>query len=112
MGIVILTKPATGKELAIAKKDYQTYLKITVDLERKIIAIGGEYHLDGEQLLIASGSKRENIFGGGLDLETKAIDCNALINIRPGVNESPEILDPKIRKKFILLAKKFLAKYV
>jgi len=48
------------------------------------------------------------IWGGGIDLETGAIDTFAIINIRPQDNNpSQEILDENIRKEFTSLVKKY-----
>lgn len=108
MAIVIVKDKVSKEDFEKAKEDYQTYIKITIDLENKIVALGGEYHADAEKLLLAKGSKQKDVWGGGVNLETKQIETNAIINLRPGKNDSPEILDGKTRKKFIKIAKKVL----
>lgn len=112
MAIVIVKDRVSRKEFEKAKEDYQTYIKITVDLKKEAVALGGEYHADAEALLLKQGSKQKNIWGGGVNLETKRIETNAIINLRPRENESAEILDKKIRKKFIKIIKKVLKGYV
>jgi hypothetical protein len=47
-----------------------------------------------------------------LNLEIKQFETNAIINLRPGRNDSPEILDPKTREEFLKIAKRFLKDYV
>ncbi len=66
------------------------------------MAIGGEWHADAEKILLGEGSKQENLWGGGIDIETKNIDLVALINLRPNMGRnSQEIIDEKIRKQFL-----------
>jgi len=104
----ILSKPDFEK----AKEDYHTYIKITIDIENETIALGGEYHADAERLLLDTGSKQENIWGGGFDVKSKKISVNAMINLRPKTNYSTDILDAKVRSRFLLAANKIFRKYV
>ena len=60
--------------------------------------MGGEKHVDGEQLLLEDGSRQEDLWGAGLDLETGEMDFDSLINLRQTQNRSREILDEEIRK--------------
>lgn len=79
-------------------EDLKGYIKIVVDVKRKILAAGGEKHVDGERLLLEDGSRQEDLWGAGLDLETGEMDFDSLINLRPMQNRSREILDEGIRK--------------
>lgn len=106
--IIILTKKATSQDLKKASEDYKTYIKITIDIVKEIVAIGGEYHADAEKLLLAQGSSQKNIWGGGLDLVLKRFETNAMINLRPQQNSSTEILDEKIRAKFLKICHKMI----
>ncbi len=90
------TDPATLKKIA---EDLKGYIKIVVDVQRKILAAGGEKHVDGERLLLEDGSLQEDLWGAGLDLETGEMDFDSLINLRLIQNRSREILDEEIRKK-------------
>jgi len=82
------------KEVA---EDLKGYIKVVVDVKRKILSAGGEKHVEGEQLLLKDGSKQEDLWGAGLDLETDEMDFDSMINLRPTQNRSREILDPNIR---------------
>jgi len=108
MAIIIIDKIVTPEQIKKAKEDYESYIKLTIDIEQEIIALGGEFHADAEKILLGQGSQQKNIWGGGLNLETKILETNAIINYRGG---SAEILGPGIREKFIKIAKKFLGKY-
>ena len=57
-------------------------------------------------LILEKGASQQNIWGGGIDSETKNIDTVALINLRPSFdNNSQEILDKNIRDKFVKIVK-------
>jgi len=45
--------PETRKKIA---EDLKGYIKIVVDVRRKILAAGGEKQVDGERLLLEDGS--------------------------------------------------------
>jgi hypothetical protein len=82
---------------------FEKMVKFVVDIEREIIAMGGEMHADAEAILLEDGSRQENIWGANLyplqDRETR-IEFTSLINIRPSVdNLSLEIMSPEIRNK-------------
>ncbi len=79
--------------------DLKGYIKVIVDIRRRILAAGGEKHVDGERLLLKDASLQEDLWGAGLDLETGEIDFDSLINLRPTQNRSREILNEEIRKK-------------
>jgi hypothetical protein len=107
--IVFLNKKASKEDIEQAKEEFGDYIKITIDIEEKVLAIGGELHADAEELLIKRGSKQINIWGGGLDLVSDRIDTQAVINLRPRQgNDSMEILNPEIRRKFIKIVQTIL----
>lgn len=109
MGIIILKDKPTEKEIKTALEDHKTYIKITIDIQQKLVAIGGEYHADSEQLLINQhGSLRQHIWGGGLNIKTGFFETNAMVNLRPTYNMSMEIINQKDRDSFLNLAKLYL----
>ncbi len=87
--------PESRKKVA---EDLKGYVKVVVDVRRKILSAGGQKHVDGEQMLLEDGSRQEDLWGAGLDLETDQMDFDSMINLRPAQNASREILDPKIRE--------------
>lgn len=98
--LLVIDKPATPQQIEQMAKDYAGYIKFIVDIDKKILAGGGERHVDGEQKLLELGSKQEDLWGGGLDWETKEIDYNSMINIRPSQsNPSRDILSLEIREQ-------------
>ena len=107
MLLIIRTKidPETLKKVA---EDLKGYIKIVVDVQRNVLAAGGEKHVDGERLLLENGSRQEDLWGAGLDLETREMDFDSVINLRPTQNRSREILDEEIRKKAAALIETLL----
>ncbi len=98
--LIILTQKATPEQIEKMAKDYDGYIKFVVDVGKKIVAGGGERHVDGEQMLVQSGSLQEDLWGGGIDWETKEIDYNSMINLRPQQkNPSRDVMSEDIRKQ-------------
>ena len=106
--ILIIRKKADEETLKRVAEDLNGYIKVVVDANRNILAAGGEMHSDAEAMLIEDGSKRENLWGAGLDLETNEMDFDSMINIRPMQNKSREILDEKIRQDVEKITRRLL----
>jgi len=108
MSIVIVDK-LKKEDIKKARQDYSDYIKITIDIAQRIVAIGGEYHADAEEVLIENfQSKSGDIWGGGYSLILHKYETNALVNIKAGINDSTEILDPKVREIFLKIAEEKL----
>ncbi len=98
--IVVLDKKATTEQITEMAQDYEGYIKFVVDVSKKIVAGGGERHVDAEQKLLALGSRQEDLWGGGIDWETKEIDYNSMINLRHSQNNpSRDVLSDIVRKQ-------------
>lgn len=107
---MIITKstPFTQDEIEKLKEKFDVYIKTVIDVQKKICSAGADRHFESEALLLEQGSRQEDVWGGGIDLETKIIDCNSFINIRPAQhNTSNEIQDAKMRKTYEDLTKFF-----
>jgi hypothetical protein len=109
MNIKLIIKPITKAEaLEIAKEFYVDMVKGVVDIEKEIIALGGEYHIDANEMLIKNGSKQNNIWGFNIypkQTEDNWIEYTSLINIRPMVKNMTMVVEDKntrdIMKKII-----------
>lgn len=99
MAVVIIEEAITEDQLLVVREEYPNYIKVVVDIERGILAAGGEWHADAEEVLLRQGSRQEHLWGGGVDLVTKSVEFNSLINTRPGLSSSQEVLDLQIRSK-------------
>jgi hypothetical protein len=107
---MIITKkqPFTTSEIETLREEFDTYIKTVIDIENKICSAGMSRHFEGEQILLAQGSKQNQIWGGGIDLATQEIDYNSFINIRPRDNNTKnEIQSEAIREKYLALTKYF-----
>jgi hypothetical protein len=103
-GIVIVDRRIERSELArLAQLFFGDMVKYVVDLERRLAAVGGELHADGEQILLESGSRQIDLWGANYYSGKGREDCieyTALINIRPAHgNRGMLIQDPEIRER-------------
>lgn len=106
--IVTKSTPYTFEEIEKLKDMFGSYIKTVIDINKKTCSAGCDRHFESEKILLDMGCNQKDLWGGGIDMETKEIDFNSFINIRP-VNSNPanEILDSKIRKKYKELTKYF-----
>ena len=88
---------------------FGSFVKVVVDIERQIIAVGCELHADCAEELMVQGSLYPNLWGANVYPKDQKIDFIALINIRPASNNrSMEIEDQNIRKKVEDIIKKLV----
>ncbi len=102
MDILIARGPINQETLlALAKEWHLVLVKGVADIRRNIIALGGEWHMDANNRLIADGSHQENLWGFNIYPKEKgdaAIEYISLINIRPAQgNRSMEITSEETR---------------
>lgn len=108
--IITKSKPYTREEIEKLKECFDVYVKTVIDVEKKICSAGMNRHFEGEKILLDQGSSQSDVWGGGIDIQTKEIDYNSFINIRPmDNNTSNEIQDSAVRKKYEELTKYFFA---
>jgi hypothetical protein len=94
-------------------RPFKEVIKFVVDVEKEIIAFGGELHSDAQELLIEEGSDAKNLWGGNLYLFENGkkilIEYSALINIKPSQkNFSIDIKDKEIKEKIEKVLKKII----
>jgi hypothetical protein len=107
---MIITKYTPYSKIEIKKllEVFDTYIKTVIDIENKICSAGSDRHYESEKILLDQGNKQSDIWGGGIDIDSKEIDFNSFINIRPADdNASNEILDPAKRNLYEELTKYF-----
>lgn len=106
--IITKQKPFTKEEIEKLKEVFDVYIKTVIDVEKRICSAGMDRHYEGEKILLDQSLRQTNIWGGGIDLETKVIDFNSFINIRPNDNNtSNEIQSNDIRKIYEELTQYF-----
>lgn len=106
---MILTKsePFTLEEISKLQEQFEVYIKTVIDIEKRVCSAGMDRHFEGEKILLDQGSKQSDVWGGGIDLETKEIDFNSLINVRPRDNNTKN----EIQSEWIKAQYKELTEY-
>ena len=80
-----------------------------MDIERGILAGGGELHADCEAVLLENGSKQVDIWGADWHPLTQEVGYESLINIRPRQNNrSMEIQYAMIRQQVAHIVQQLL----
>lgn len=113
MDIKILQNQVTRKELAdMAKGQFGDWIKAVVDVERGMMAIGGELHADMEAVLLEQGSRQEDVWGINLYPAQEGedwVEFNSMINVRPSSgNRSRGVEDPEMQEKIRSVIKKWV----
>jgi len=113
MEIKIVKEPIKYSDVQeIATHQFGDMVKFVVDIEKEIIAIGGDLHSDEEALLIENGSGQNNLWGInyylGKDSES-TIEFDSMINLRPSQNNrSRDVENQKTREKIVTIVKKLV----
>ena len=96
---VLREKPTIG-QLADMLKEYETMIKIVVDVRRRVLAGGGEMHSDCESVLLDDGSEQDDLWGANWYPADQEIVFESLINIRPRLgNRSILIQSEELRQQ-------------
>lgn len=107
--IHIIRNRATSKQMKEMLEMLDTYVKLAVDVDRKILAGGGAMHADCEAALLEDGSQQEFIWDADWNPSAQQVTFESLINIRPRQNNpSMEILDPVLREQVTEITVKLL----
>ncbi|BAZ50288.1 hypothetical protein NIES4103_29040 [Nostoc sp. NIES-4103] len=106
--ILLLHERATPEQFEQLLQQHKFYIKTAVDIERRIVAAGGELHYDCEQALLDDGSRQENIWAASFMPLTGRLFFESMVNLRPRQNRSMELLDPNIRERVAQLINEFL----
>lgn len=111
--IIIINQPITKQQLKkIAEKLFGDLVKAVVDVEKGIMAIGGDLHADEESFLLKQGSNQENLWGINIypDLsDEEMVEFDSMINIRPKQNNRTRSIDSQeIRQRIITIIQKLI----
>ncbi len=100
MTIHLLRDHVTPEQVAEMLEELKTLIKLAIDVERGVVAGGGEWHADCEKVLIEDGSQQEDIWGADwLPLENE-VRFEAMINIRPRQNNRTMVIqDAELRAR-------------
>lgn len=105
--LIIRNKISLEELKKIAEESFGDFVKAVVDVEREIMAIGGELHADEEEFLLKDGSKQEYLWGiniyPSLSIDER-IEFDSMINLRPSQgNRSRGVDDLELQKKIIYI---------
>jgi hypothetical protein len=102
MEIKVVRDAMSRNELTeMARAQFGDMVKAVVDVERGIMAIGGELHSDEEAVLLDQDSEPQHLWGINLyprkPLE-EWIEFDSMINVRPSHgNRSRDVENPEVR---------------
>ncbi len=104
MEIKVVQTSVTRADLReIAASQFGDFVKAVVDVERGIMAIGGDMHADEEATLLDTGSIPQHLWGINLypDLSgDQWVEFDSMINVRPAEgNRSRDVESPEIRAR-------------
>ena len=113
MNIQILDNKISIEEVKkLADLWYGTMIKGTVDIELGRVALGGDYHIESSEMLTASGSKFEDVWGFNIRFEENpngVLEFDSMVNIKPNFgNRSRNISNNEIIEKATKVIYKFI----
>ena len=96
----------------MAEATFGEYVKGVVDIEQKLLGLGGELHSDIEEMLLRQGSVQQDLWGINLypfESWPETVEFDSLINIRPRQNNrSRDVEDPRLRERILELLEEIL----
>lgn len=99
----------------ITKRMYENLVKAVVDVEKEIMAIDAEMHVDLEQFLIEKeNSEPKNLWGINIhpDFEGENfVELDSMINLKPGLgNRTRGIDNAETRERIVKIVDKLVKK--
>ncbi len=95
---------SVGELTKLAERMYGDLVKAVVDIEKELLVIDVEMHVDAEEFLLQNGSKQADLWGinfyPGKFGSEDFIEFDSMINIRPSQNNrSRGVQDVSIQNK-------------
>ena len=108
--ILIVRKTASPEQIGQMSENFGgNFIKLAVDVNREILAGGGELHADCEQSLLKDGSEQIDIWGADWHPDTRTVTFESLINIRPRQqNFGLEVQDPDLCNRIEKIVRRLL----
>lgn len=114
--IKIVKKPINLVELKKnAEKYYGDMVKAVVDVEREILAVGGEFHVDMQTILAnEENSSGASTWGINLYFDKTGddfIEFDSMVNLKPALgNKTRNVENPEIQEKIRNIVNKLVVK--
>ena len=87
----------------MAGQQFGEFVKAVVDVQRGVMAIGGELHADEEALLLQDGARQGDLWGINLYPDrprSDLIEFDSMINVRPAQgNRTRGVEDAGVRRQ-------------
>lgn len=110
--VIIVKERATFKQVEEMLQTLRVYIKVVVDIERSILAGGGEKHAQCEAVLLEDGSRQRDIWGADWTPFNQSMDYESIINIRPSQNNRSMIIqDSAIRERVKRITQELIGGY-
>ena len=107
--IYLLHTRATAEQVAEMLQEYESMIKIVVDVRRYVLSGGGEMHSDCESVLLEDGSEQDDLWGANWFPSEQRIAFESLINIRPRLgNRNILIQNEDIRRQVERITREIL----
>jgi hypothetical protein len=107
--IYLLSEHTTPMQIREMLQEYESMIKIVVDIRRRILSGGGEMHSDCESVLLENGSEQDDLWGANWYPADQRIEFESLINIRPRLgNRNIVIQDENIRRQVETITREIL----
>jgi hypothetical protein len=111
---IIREKITLARLQELAQERFGDMVKAVVDVERNLMAVGGELHSDEEALLLEAGSRQRDLWGINFYPEVKGedwLEFDSMINLRPSQgNRSRGVDDPELRRRIASVVERLVAR--
>ena len=111
--IILVDGPVTRERLReIAKLRFGDLVKAVVDIEKGVMAIGGELHSDEEAFLLERESAQKGLWGINIypdRVGNEMVEFDSMINVRPSQNNrSRSVEGSALREKILEIVNKLV----
>ena len=104
-GIAVISEPISTQRLAdLAAERFGDMVKAVVDINRRLLALGGELHSDEEASLLEQGSVQADLWGINIYPEkprSEWVEFDSMINIRPRIGNRSRGVEDAGRRQMI-----------
>ena len=106
MEILLVETPISREQLKeMGERQFGSYAKAVVDVNKAIMAVGGDFHADEEAFLLDLGSSQKDLWGINLHFDLQLpdmVEFDSIINIRPRQgNPSRGVEDSTLRENVL-----------
>ncbi len=106
MEILLVDTPISREQLkGIGEPQFGSYAKAVVDVNKAIMAVGGDFHADEEAFLLDLGSSQKDLWGINLHFDLQLpdmVEFDSIINLRPSQgNPSRGVVAAALRERIV-----------